>query len=79
MLLTFEVKIFQKPLKVSQNRLIEEKTFIQPGDMFVTKFVADEKKDKCKFDTRPNFVLLQGTLDLFRCTFLFPAETILAH
>ena len=72
LLLTFEVKNIQKPLQVSQNGF-EDGIFVQPGDMFITKFVANEKKDKCKFDTSPNFVLLQGTPGLCRYTFLFLA------
>ena len=55
LLLTFEVKNIQKPLQVSKNGF-EDGIFVQPSNMFITKFVANEKKDQCKFDTSRNFV-----------------------
>ena len=49
------VEIIQKPVQVSQNHFVDNQTFVQPGDMFIDKFVANEKSGKCKFNTSPIF------------------------
>ena len=49
------VEIIQKPVQVSQNHFFDNRTFVQPGDMFIHKFVADEKSGECKFNTSPIF------------------------
>ena len=49
------VEIIKKPVQVSQNHFVYNQTFIQPGDMFIDKFVADDKSGKCKFNTSPIF------------------------
>ena len=46
-----------KPVKVSQNREIDNQTFIQSGPVFINKFVAAEKKGQRKLSSDPEYII----------------------